>query len=132
MGAFIISAGVVMGLMALAVGYVGHRLDSDSWQTLLFTTLVFTQLAVALSVRSESSSLWKVGFFSNRPMVFALIGTIVLQLIVVYVPFFQGILDTVPLSGAELAIAFGVGVAAFVLVEIIENTTLRRARGADR
>ncbi len=134
MGVFIITAGLVMSLMALGVGFAGWWRDSSpesSWQTLLFTTLVFTQLAVALSVRSESSSLWKVGFFSNPSMVFALIGTTVLQMIVIYVPFFQRLLHTKPLSAGELAIVFGVAVAAFALVEIIENTTLRRGRGAD-
>jgi Ca2+-transporting ATPase len=132
MGVFILMAGLVISLMALGVGFVGWYRDSDSWQTLLFTTLVFSQLAVALSVRSESSSLWEVGLFSNRPMVFALIGTTVLQMIVIYVPFFQRLLHTTPLSLGELAIVFGVAVAAFALVEIIENTTLRRARAADR
>jgi Ca2+-transporting ATPase len=128
MGAFIITAGLAMSVMALGVGFGAWYLDRESWQTLLFTTLVFSQLAVALSVRSESSPILAIGLLSNRPMLFALLSTMVLQMIVVYVPFFQPLLDTKPLSAGELAVVLGVSAAVFALVEVLKLATRRRAR----
>ena len=61
-------------------------------------------------------------------MMFALIASMVLQMIVIYVPFFQQLLHTRPLSGGELAIVFGVSAAAFVLVELLEQMTLKLAK----
>ena len=116
-----------MSLLSLGVGFVAWYINCESWQTLLFSTLVFTQLAVALSVRSESNVLFRLGLFTNRPMVLALLASMVLQMTVVYVPFFQQLLHTKPLSGGELAVVFGVSAAAFVLVELLEKGTLKLA-----
>lgn len=121
MGMFILVAGMVMSLVALTVGFVAWYLDHESWQTLLFSTLVFTQLAVALSVRSESSSLFEIGLLSNRPMLGAFVLTFGLQVLVVYVPVFQQLLHTVPLSVGELAIVFAASVAVFLTVELMKS-----------
>jgi Ca2+-transporting ATPase len=57
----------------------------------------------ALACRSEKQSIFSVGFFSNRMFNIAVGGSIVAQMFVVYVPFFQSIFQTEPLSLYELA-----------------------------
>ena len=56
----------------------------------------------ALACRSEKQSIFTVGFFSNKMFNIAVGGSIVAQMFVVYVPFFQAIFQTEPLSLYEL------------------------------
>lgn len=56
----------------------------------------------ALACRSEKQSIFSVGFFSNRMFNIAVGGSIVAQLFVVYVPFFQSIFQTEALSVYEM------------------------------
>ncbi len=48
---FILGMGAVMSIIALGVGLIAYRMGVETWQTLLFTTLIFSQLAVALEAR---------------------------------------------------------------------------------
>ena len=101
------------------------RAGWQNWQTLLFTTLIFSQLALALSVRSEENWPVKIGLFSNRSMVWAFVSTLGLQLAVIYVPFLQRIFNTQALSWLELLIAGGFAALAWLVVEI-QKVFLRR------
>jgi Ca2+-transporting ATPase len=123
---FIVGMGVVMSLISIAVGYFSWQAGWESWQTLLFTTLILSQLALALSVRSEENSLFKIGLFSNKSMVWAILGTVLLQLAVIYVPFFQRIFDTQALTWQELLIAVGFATLAWLVVEIQKAVTRNR------
>ena len=46
-------------------GRLAFSAGDSHWQTLLFTTLVFCQMALALGVRSEHQALWKLGLRSK-------------------------------------------------------------------
>jgi len=70
-------------------------------QTVAFTALVMFQLFNVLNCRSENSSIFKVGVLGNKKLVLAIVSSIVLQLVVIYVPFFAGVFKTVPLSGID-------------------------------
>jgi len=118
MVSFILVFGVFMSVLSTAIGLWAYTSGDPAWQTLLFTTLVFNQIALALAVRSEEQSLLRIGFFSNRYMVIAFFSTIILQLLVVYVPFLQVIFGTLPLNLRDLLIAFGLAIVVFLAVEV--------------
>ena len=67
-------------------------------QTMAFATLVCSELLRAYTSRSETYSIFSIGVFSNRWMVLATGGSFLLLLILIYVPFLQPFVDTVPLS----------------------------------
>jgi Ca2+-transporting ATPase len=115
---FIIVFGVVMSLISIGIGLQAFNDGEQTWQTLLFTTLIFSQLALALEVRSEENSLFKIGLFSNPSMIWAVVLTVGLQLLVVYVPFLQVIFKTRPLPLQELLVALASSLAIIVVVEI--------------
>ena len=127
--AFIVAMGLFLSIVALAMGFLAWR-EATSWQTMLFTTLIFLQLALGLGIRSETQSLFKIGVFSNRGMVLAVVSTVVLQLLVIYVPFLQRIFRTQPLSAIELAIALAVSSLALVAVELWKWVSRRRLAAA--
>ena len=59
-----------------------------------FTVLCFSQLGHVMAIRSERKSIFKIGVFSNKPLLMAILGTGLLQIGVIDPPFFQFILKT--------------------------------------
>ncbi len=124
---FIAVFGVLMSIIAIAVGMWDFQRDpTGAWQTLLFTTLIFNQVMLALGLRSIEQSIFTIGLFSNPSMVAAFLSTVLLQLMVIYVPFFQGIFKTQALSFTEVLIALGMGLLVLFAVEIWKWVLRRR------
>jgi P-type Ca2+ transporter type 2C len=115
---FIIVLGVIASLVSLGVGLIAFLDGDDHWQTLLFTTLIFCQAGLALSVRSETRPLWKIGWFSNRAMPGAILLTVVLQLAVVYQRFLQEIFGTTAMPVRDLLIAILSGATMLAAAEV--------------
>jgi P-type Ca2+ transporter type 2C len=67
-------------------------------QTIAFVTLCVSELLRAFTSRSEHYSLFSVGLFSNKWMLWANGTSFLIVLISVYVPFLNPFFDTVPLS----------------------------------
>ena len=127
-GRQIIWIGVLMGLVSLGVGYRAWSQDeSGAWQTMVFTTLTLAQMGNALALRSGRDSLFTIGILSNRPMVGAVLLTFVLQMAVIYVPFFQNIFKTQSLSPAQLAVSLLASTVVFWAAEF-EKLILRRRK----
>ena len=118
MPTFIISFGIVLSILAIGAGYGLWHEGDPGWQTALFSGLVFAQLGMALSVRSEEESLFRTGLLTNKPMLGAIVITVVLQLVLIYWGPAQSLFHTTPLSTRDLAICFGMGILVIVLVEI--------------
>ena len=126
-GAHILWVGLLMAVLALWVGgsqygIFGSTLlnsfsHSDSWRTMLFTTLVFSQLTLGLGERSRRSSLIQIGLLSNRYMLIAVVFTVCLQVAVIYLPLLQGFFSTVPLSAAQIGICFALSLIMLLAVE---------------
>jgi len=84
--------GIVLVLQEWAIK-TGH----SNWQTMVFTVLALSQLSNVLAVRTEKESLFKIGVFSNKPLLGACLLTVSLQLATIYVPFLNPIFNTKPL-----------------------------------
>ena len=116
-GLYIACFGLLIGAVALALqGYALRR--GLPWQTMVFTFLVLNRMAVALAVRSPADSLLKVGMFSNRPLVAAILVTFLLQLTVVYVPVLNPLFSTEPLGGDALILTLALAGGMLVVSEV--------------
>jgi len=121
LGMQIIWIGVLLGLVSLVVGYIYWVKDPNGvWRTMVFTTLVLAQMGNALATRSFIDPLYKIGVFSNRLMVGAVLLGGLLQLALIYVPFLQNVFKTKPLSALDLLICLAASVVVFVVIEIIK------------
>jgi Ca2+-transporting ATPase len=127
---FIIIFGIVLSLIAIGSGFGLWKAGDPAWQTALFTTLVFSQLAMAVAVRSEDESIFRHGFFTNRYMVIAVLVTVALQLVLVYWKPAQAIFGTTALSTRDLALSFGLALLVLVAVEIWKFFLRRRRHAA--
>ncbi len=74
MGRHIIWVGLLMGLVSLLVGWVAWRAGNPAWQTLVFTTLTLSQMGHVLAIRSDRYSLFTIGFWSNKPLLGAVLA----------------------------------------------------------
>ena len=117
--------GILMGLVSLSVEIWGYGRGSGAWRTMVFTTLCLAQMGNALAVRSERRTLLALGLFSNRPLLGAVLLTVVLQVAVIYVPFLQAIFRTVALTPAQLGISLAMSTVVFFAAEGVK---LVRAR----
>ena len=98
--------GLLIGLASLTAQAWSYSSGSTHWQTMVFTVLTFSQLAHVLAIRSESESLLRQRMFSNPPLMGAVLLTVILQLLVIYLPVLNSIFKTQPLSSSELLICF--------------------------
>ena len=114
---FIVVLGLAASLVSLGVGLFAFRAGDAHWQTLLFTTLIFSSLALAVGVRSEKEPFWKRPL-SNPALLGALALTVALQLAAVYVPFLQRVLRTTALPARDLLVAFAAGAVVLLAVEV--------------
>ena len=127
LGRDILWVGLLMALVSLGVGYWGWSTGNPAWQTMVFTTLVLSQLGNAMALRSERDSLFTIGLFSNPAMLGTVLLTFGLQLAVVYVPLLQGIFNTQALSASELAISLVLSTVVFLGVEAKKLLLRRRS-----
>jgi Ca2+-transporting ATPase len=95
-------------------------------KTMAFVTLSFSELLRAFTARSESYPLSRIGLFSNRYMVYAVLSSFVLLLAVIYIPALQPVFDTQPLGLAQWQFIFPL---LFVPAIVAEIHKALRARG---
>lgn len=121
LGVGLLLGGLCLGLQAWALS-TGHT----HWQTMVFTVLTLGQMAHVMAIRSESESLWRLGLFTNRPLLGAVLLTFVLQMATIYVPFLNPIFKTQPLNLMELVLCLVAASVVWIVVEI--EKTWRRSR----
>ena len=132
LGRSILLGGIVMALIVLGVGYSYWWLGLVQWQTMIFLTITLTQMANVLAIRSERDSLFRIGLFSNKPLLGAVLLTVALQLLLIYTPPLQRLFNTVALSLTDLLIGVAASSLLFWFVELEKwwgrrrNSTLPR------
>jgi Ca2+-transporting ATPase len=94
---------------------------------MIFTTLTLSQMGNALAIRSQRDSLFKIGLLTNKPMLIAVVFTLVLQLVVTYWPPAQSLLGTQTLPPAELAVSLVVSTFVFWAIELSKWIRRRRS-----
>lgn len=109
--------GLLMAAINLSVMAWAYRSGLAHWQSMVFTVLTLSQMGHVLAIRSERESLFRQGLFSNIPILGAVLFTFVLQMALLYVPIFNSIFKTEPLSLAELFLCLGVSSLIFFVVE---------------
>lgn len=114
----ILWVGLLLGVVTLGMQWWTISHSGSHWQTMTFSVLCFSQLGHVLAIRSERQSLFRIGLLSNRPMLLAIAVTISLQLMVIYIPFFNEIFKTQPLTLKELGITLAASTIVFWAVEI--------------
>ena len=95
-------------------------------RTIAFTVLAFTQMFQVMAIHAgDQTTFWQAGFKGNKLLFWAVLSTFALQLIVVYMPFFQELFDTRALDMTHLAVSIIAGLFVLLFVEV-EKAVFRR------
>jgi Ca2+-transporting ATPase len=130
LAAQIIFSAVILTVASLFVQWWAIQNDYDvkAQQTMVFTTLCFVQLGNALSSRSFSRPLLAQGLFANRGMWGAIVLTIGLQLLIIYVPFLDSVFKTTVLDGKAMTCIGVVTLVSTGLIELLKFMHAQRRR----
>lgn len=114
----ILLVGAIMAMLSLGVQAWAIHGGSIHWQTMVFTVLTLSQMALVMAIRVEHESVFKHGLLNNQALLGAVLLTFALQMATVYVPALNPIFNTEPLSAAELLICLGLSTLVFGVVEL--------------
>lgn len=120
----IIISGVIIGLGAFGVFYLFHNIFGMSLtyaQTATFTYMAIAQLFHILNVRRLSGFGLDKTFFQNKLLLAAMAFSVVLQLLVVYVPFLNNVFGTEPLTLATWGIILAIVLVVTIIVYLVKK-----------
>jgi len=129
-GRRILTRGAMLLVLILTPAYLLWSAGDDAWQTVLFTTIAFAELAAGFAMRSERIPLWRLGWFTNPLLVAAVAATVALQVALVSIPALRDVFDLEPLEGWHWLVAVGVAFAYYAFVELEKAWSRSRARAA--
>ncbi len=96
---FMIGGGILFGLSGLVLFYEEYTNGTlEKARTIAFSAVVMFELLFVFNCRSETNPIWKTNIFSNKFLLASVILGLLLQIALVYIPFFNTIFKTVPLN----------------------------------
>ena len=125
-GFFITVAALAMFYL-VELGVLGQEAHANEARTMLFTTLVLSQLLHAFSFRSLTHTVFSAESFKNKYLNMAVVGSLLLQAAVIYLPFAQNVFHTYPLTLVDWG-----WVLLASLVPLVINDAIKVARARSR
>jgi len=115
----IIFMALVMSMITFSIfGWSLAGAGLEKARTIAFTLLVAFQWFNALNARSDRQSIFRLGFFSNRPLIGGIALAVLLQIMVIYLPPLQQVFYTVPLGLTDWGFIVLVALILLVIEEL--------------
>ena len=114
------------GTLLLFITNINAGVPLERARTIALTTMVFFQFYQALNCRSETQSIFRMNPLSNQLLFISMIAAFLAQLSVIYVPAFQWVFRTVPITISEWMDIILVSTTIILVVEA--DKWLRRRR----
>jgi len=116
-------------LMASAILFIfniyGDGASIERKETLSFTVLAVLQIFNAVNSRSLRESIFKIGFRSNKAILYGIIISFSLQVLAVHLVWLNPILETTPLFFIDWIVIIGLGFL-FVFIGEIQKLIIRK------
>ena len=96
------------------------RGDIELARTIAFCVMVVSQLFHSFNCRNARRSLFDIGVFTNKKLLMATGLSVVMQVAIVYTPFFEDIFRVRPLGLNDWITVFGFSSLTFVIMEVIK------------
>ncbi len=130
--------GMVLTLGVLFIYFAGPMLfhtndffhDREIFQTSVFTTLVLTQLLHTFNFRFEDKGIFRKNIFENKYLNLAVIVSILLQVVIIYIPWLQGIFKTADLGLYHWLLIIASSIVPVLIINFI-NELIYKKRRAD-
>jgi len=85
-------------------------------------------MAHVMAIRSQSRSIFSARLFSNKPLIFSVLLTLVLQIAITYTPFLQAVFKTEALTWVEFVAVGLISSIIFIAVEIEKFFSIRKGK----
>ena len=123
LGSYMVRIGLIFSIITISLMMWSYQNAMtfpypNSWKTMVFTTLCIAQMGHALAVRSDNRLTLEMNFFSNPSLLLAISLTIILQLMLIYVPWLRNFFGTEFLTRTQLLVCLGFSSLMFVWVEL--------------
>ncbi len=138
-GRHVILAGILMGILTIVAFVSGYYLHGYSpfadnipenieeyARTLAFLTIIGCQLFYSFSFRHEYKSIFRIGFFSNKYLFGSVVVGLLLQLIVLYVPFMTEAFKLQAVGIKEWLGVFVLSIIPLLANEVVKVFTRRK------
>jgi len=98
--------------------------------TMTFAGVVTTQVGAVMGCRTDRTSIFRIGFFTNRLVLWGIAVELTLLVTLIYVPFLQPVFNTATIGLGEWAYLFAWTPVIFLLDEVRKAILRRRERSA--
>lgn len=118
---FIIFAiGILTDFILLAIFFWlwQQKKDINYIRTVVFACLAIDSLFYVFSCKSLRKNIWQIDIFSNKYLIWAVIGGILMLFLGIYLPPFQSLLKTTPLGIFEWGLILATGMIEIFLLEM--------------
>ncbi len=125
LGVDVVWQGAAVTILTLAAYFIGHFMESGVWEiaqspdgiTMAFLTMSMAELFHSLNMRSQLKSLFRLKT-QNKYLLLAMLGSLLLTITVVTVPFLSKAFEFEAISMAEFGVAVLLGFMVLPIVEI--------------
>jgi Ca2+-transporting ATPase len=123
--------GFIMTLGALFVYFAAPIMfenDTHLFQTMVFTTLVITQLLHTFNFRFEDKGIFRKHIWGNRWLNLAVVASILLQMCIIYIPWLHNVFETYYLGFDHWLIIIASSIVPVILINIVNEIIYKRRR----
>ncbi len=116
---FVLAAAIVdfLAEMLLVIYWRNtHFVSLARIRTIIFTSTVLFELFFVFNCRSEKHSVFRTNIFQNKKLVLAVALSLMLQLAVIYLPFFQPLFRTVSLNASDWLIILAIASSGLLIL----------------
>jgi len=125
---FIIGFFTDLFLLGLFLGLFFSGVVLERVRTIVFAGLAIDSLIYVFSCKSLRANLWHEKIFSNRFLNISVLIGFLMLLVGIYVPFFNKLLDTVPLALSSWGLIFLIGFLNILAIELTKWAFIVRRR----
>lgn len=116
----IISQGALIAVAVMAAYYIGLNTSEELASTMAFATLTLARLFHGFNCRNGQSVI-KAGVLSNKYSIYAFIGGALLLVLVLTVPFMQGLFSVAPMSAVNMLFVAGLAFIPTVIIQLVKT-----------
>ena len=120
---YLILNGLLIGFLTLFAFKLAEKQYPNSLihaQTMAFVVLSTSQLFFALNMRNSKKSIFTIGIFTNKPLIASIAFGILIQFIIISIPFFSVIFKVYSLTLRDWGVALLISIIPLVVNEILK------------
>lgn len=120
---YLILNGLLIGFLTLFAFKLAEKQYPNSLihaQTMAFVVLSISQLFFALNMRNSKKSIFTIGIFTNKPLIASIAFGILIQFIIISIPFFSVVFKVYSLTLRDWGIALLISIVPLATNEILK------------